>query len=475
MYTVSLINLVLAAQFAMRGARGSSTTADQDGVTVSKILTDDDDHSMIKNEIFSDDTFENGRDLDGSYGDEDDFSLKNGLTQFDMIDAIQNGDTSKMVQFIDASLYRNCPCLEAISLEVLDPLQFAVFHDSYIWAETLLKTGYFDINELDRNHSSLLHRAIEKKNLRTVQVLLEEEARTDLRTANGMTALEMCMLDESAEGSDLFNIHRNYGAFVDSSTLFTAAKITFIGPLRELLLSRDIRSLNINEPNSHGHTLLHILIRESRPMDLINLVLRIPQTDINKPEESTGRTPLHLAALKNNTELINALIEKGANVFVFDYFQKLPFNLTNDEGLRTVFFKAGRRQDLMTKYGMIKTGGKFQVLPRDLIDIIIVYLKDASFEAEQQDLLADHTAIVRSLKISNYKKEIMNDPEIPIQLISWITDAFNNMNVRADRNHWNSGITEMRLVTSTLLKKEGIFDQALHDILTELVSLTEPN
>ena len=40
--------------------------------------------------------------------------------------------------------------------------------------------------------------------------------------------------------------------------------------------------------------------------------------------DSEGRTPLHIAALKNNKNIYQLLIDKGANVFASDNFNKSP-------------------------------------------------------------------------------------------------------------------------------------------------------
>ena len=52
--------------------------------------------------------------------------------------------------------------------------------------------------------------------------------------------------------------------------------------------------------------------------------------------DDNGKTPLHLAAQNGHKQMVQALLDKGANVNAVDDNEKTPFDLATNEGIRAL-------------------------------------------------------------------------------------------------------------------------------------------
>ncbi|KAL1490950.1 hypothetical protein ABEB36_011618 [Hypothenemus hampei] len=148
-----------------------------------------------------------------------------------------------------------------------------------------LKCGV-NINETGPNHTKALTWAVKLKNLRIIKFLLLNQA--DVRSENGdhivFNALEQKLWDEDS--------------FLDLWPLFLT----------------DV-SFDLNASNKHGHTILHVAVRkewEKFTKALLNANVNVNITNIN------GVTPLMTACCRNNLNIVNCLMNFGAELRIED-------------------------------------------------------------------------------------------------------------------------------------------------------------
>ena len=75
-----------------------------------------------------------------------------------------------------------------------------------------------------------------------------------------------------------------------------------------------------------GMTLLHLTIAAEQP-DIAADLLALPEIALDARQESHGRTPLHLAAIKGRVALLHLLLQAGANVFALDNGGQRPLDV----------------------------------------------------------------------------------------------------------------------------------------------------
>ncbi|XP_066252974.1 uncharacterized protein [Euwallacea similis] len=148
--------------------------------------------------------------------------------------------------------------------------------------ETAIEAGV-DVNELGPNNTSALIWAIRHKHLELIRLLLEKGADPTIRVDNGenivITALEHKLWDE----------------------------ITF---MEFWQMVSKVSEVEINATNKNGHTILHIAVRrewEKFISILLDAKVEIDITNIN------GVTPLMTACFRNNFNIVNILINHGAD------------------------------------------------------------------------------------------------------------------------------------------------------------------
>lgn len=93
------------------------------------------------------------------------------------------------------------------------------------------------------------------------------------------------------------------------------------------LLSR--LGVNANLCDDDFNTPLHYAILKNQYYSVVEL-LKIPNIDINALGEF-DQTPLHMAVIVGNMDIIKILIKKGADVFLVDEKNQSPLDYANDE------------------------------------------------------------------------------------------------------------------------------------------------
>jgi len=81
--------------------------------------------------------------------------------------------------------------------------------------------------------------------------------------------------------------------------------------------------------DSQGMTLLHWAVATDQPQIVADL-LNHPAVDMHAREASMGRTPLHLAANKGKADLVQLLLDAGANATIADKRKRRPLDLAKN-------------------------------------------------------------------------------------------------------------------------------------------------
>ena len=151
-----------------------------------------------------------------------------------------------------------------------------------------------DIENLDKNGSSLLFDAVEKTNYQVIKLLIEAGASCSRRNSWNNTPLHMKM----AISGD-YEYEKIIDVFVKNGAIMTALNNDLRVPLHHAVLFENLRATK--------------------------KFLELAPQQINQ-KDKWGFTPLHLAAMADSPELYNFLISQGADCQAKDFIlQETPF------------------------------------------------------------------------------------------------------------------------------------------------------
>jgi ankyrin repeat protein len=91
------------------------------------------------------------------------------------------------------------------------------------------------------------------------------------------------------------------------------------------------KDANINAANKLGDTPLHEAVR-NRCVAVVQALLAVGSIEVNARDRSNRSTPLHLAALMGHVEVVQALIQKGANINAKNKNDRTPLHLAAFKG-----------------------------------------------------------------------------------------------------------------------------------------------
>jgi len=93
---------------------------------------------------------------------------------------------------------------------------------------------------------------------------------------------------------------------------------------------------NIEVESIVGWTVLHAAVNSNKP-EMLSLILNHPKADAKRildRQDKSKRTALHVAAFKSQTELVEILINKGADITLIDIAGLKPVGLAEKAGRR---------------------------------------------------------------------------------------------------------------------------------------------
>jgi ankyrin repeat protein len=175
----------------------------------------------------------------------------------------------------------------------------------------------------------------------SMERLAEHGADPLTRNIRGDTPLHIAV---AVERSDMVNLLLLWGASIHArnargETSFQIA-LRFSPRMVSTLLTKD----RINLPDDFGYSALHIAVQEKSSAATINIILG--QGGRLSAVDSSGRTPLRLAADENSWELAKALADAGSDPFSVAGDGKTPADIAlsrGKEGIQALFSGKGIR------------------------------------------------------------------------------------------------------------------------------------
>ena len=248
-------------------------------------------------------------------------------------------------------------------------LHQAASHDAHKAAEILLKNGA-DINAESSLHGTPLYAAVVPNAYKTAEVLLKYGA--DVNTQKNVgTPLHSAASHDAHETAEVL---LKYGADVntqntvgDTSLHSTARRNKYM--TAEVLLNH---GADINLENISGKTPLDIAVEENatETATVLRKYRNRSRTqaapDVNTKDEN-GQTPLHLAALVNDYEKVQMLLNSGADVNAKNNSNYTPLHYAANEDAHEIaelLLKNGADIKAQDEYGYTPLGEAIVIIHR---------------------------------------------------------------------------------------------------------------
>ncbi|MFN7095197.1 MAG: ankyrin repeat domain-containing protein, partial [Burkholderiales bacterium] len=176
-----------------------------------------------------------------------------------------------------------------------------------------------EVNEVNKMGKTPLHLAIRKKDIRLVRVLLEFEARFDIKDSKGRNAFVLAT--QLADSEIISLIH---------------SRVPRLGKVKSILLVNQIKQGTVDlsdalaqglplnfKDQAGGDTILHLAVRYSQPQ-VVRLLINRFAMSINGQNEY-GETPLHIAAQLGLAHHIEVLLLERADYYIRDKDGFIPY------------------------------------------------------------------------------------------------------------------------------------------------------
>ena len=195
----------------------------------------------------------------------------------------------------------------------------------------LILTTNPDINAKENETlSTPLHSAASAGNTRVCRLLLDRGSTIDLPNKTNHTALHLAVLDGHLETANLL---LDYGFSPKKTAVFESPVLHYAANEgNKNIIAPLIRAgADPEAENTHKHRALHFAARKGHVEFVEQLFTTVSNLEVH-PQDSDGKTPLHLAAIAGHLETIQALQAKGAQQTIEDSSKNLPIHYAAWDG-----------------------------------------------------------------------------------------------------------------------------------------------
>ncbi|KAL8245304.1 hypothetical protein R6Q59_011562 [Mikania micrantha] len=197
------------------------------------------------------------------------------------------------------------------------------------------------VDSVDSDGQTLLHLAVGLGRADLVQVLLEFKPDVNARSTQaglGSTPLEAAVASGESLIVELLLANQSSIDRLDPSMwgpIHLAAGGGHVDILRLLL----VKGANVDAVTKDGNTALHLAVEERR-RDCARLLLA-SSARVDVCNSSAGETPLHIAAALGDENMVNLLIQKGANKDIRNRYMKTAYDVAVEHGHTRLFDALG--------------------------------------------------------------------------------------------------------------------------------------
>lgn len=190
------------------------------------------------------------------------------------------------------------------------PLHWAVYKNDTLMAALLLHRGA-DPNAVNRRHRTPLHWAVLKPSNKLTRLLLEKGADPNIQDKRGWTPLHWLALKPDKRSSIR---NRTSEKVKNENELPLYWNEKDLEKMRLLLTFKAHSNLKDESDNAK---------ETNDPQFKVNLNLK----------DESGRTPLHYAVLNGRLEIVELLVENGADINAKDWIDETPLHLISKRKL----------------------------------------------------------------------------------------------------------------------------------------------
>lgn len=197
-------------------------------------------------------------------------------------------------------------------------LHIACYRGNIEIIKYLLSINSKYVDSQDKEGLTPLHIAVERGNLETVKVLVENDAKVDLKNKDGLTSLDLA---KKLDKQEIINY-----LLSATDTIFNAIINDDLKTVQQFI---EERKIDINLKDKLGMSPLHLAVKKNEEQIVQYLIKNNANVHI---EDNDGRTPLFYAISNKNIVLIKLLIQHKANINAQDKFKVTPVLQTCEIG-----------------------------------------------------------------------------------------------------------------------------------------------